>query len=201
MKIAVLSALSVLILQVAAKPAPGCLQNYTVTANDSCDSVAAQFKLPIDDFYKMNPGLHHAGNHICDNLDDGKPYCVCMEKPCVSLEEANANKPPAPATNGSTSAPGIANSAAGNSSASTNIGSTGSPVAGAVSSSPAVSSVSPSGAVTGSSSNTGSSTPANKENSSASKPSPSTANSAADHLSVSIAAMAAGAIFAAAVML
>lgn len=28
----------------------------------------------------MNPGLHHAGDHICDNLDTGKKYCVKAPK-------------------------------------------------------------------------------------------------------------------------
>ncbi|CAO3596391.1 unnamed protein product [Absidia cylindrospora] len=83
----------------AGGPAAGCLQTHTVVAGESCDGIAATFKLTPDAFYDMNPGLHHAGDHICDNLDNDRKYCVCMEEPCVAE--------PAPAAgNSTTSTPG-----------------------------------------------------------------------------------------------
>ncbi|KAI9485477.1 MAG: hypothetical protein EXX96DRAFT_613344 [Benjaminiella poitrasii] len=81
----IISCLGFLFLeQVIAKPAEGCLQNHTIIDTDSCTSVAAQFNLTEASFYAMNPGLHHSVNHDCDNLDTGKPYCVCMTEPCVA---------------------------------------------------------------------------------------------------------------------
>ncbi|KAI9300331.1 hypothetical protein BJ944DRAFT_234915 [Cunninghamella echinulata] len=74
--------------QALAGPIEGCLQTHTVVAGDSCVSIAAAFKLTPDQFYAMNPKLHHLGDHICDNLDDGKPYCVCTKKPCVAESSA-----------------------------------------------------------------------------------------------------------------
>ncbi|ORZ08401.1 hypothetical protein BCR42DRAFT_442207 [Absidia repens] len=83
----------------AGGPAAGCLQTHTVIAGESCDGIAASFKITSDEFYGMNPGLHHAGDHICDNLDNDKKYCVCMKEPCVPE--------PAPTTGNSTaSTPG-----------------------------------------------------------------------------------------------
>ncbi|CAO3659393.1 unnamed protein product [Umbelopsis ramanniana] len=67
----------------ASGPAAGCLQTYTIKDGDGCEGIAASFSLTPDAFYAMNPGLHHAGDHLCDNLDTGKPYCVCMSKPCA----------------------------------------------------------------------------------------------------------------------
>ncbi|KAI8877223.1 hypothetical protein K501DRAFT_198655 [Backusella circina FSU 941] len=84
MKFVLLSTFTLFITQVIAKPAPGCLQNYTIVATDTCSSVAARFNLAEIDFYTMNPGLHHNPTHDCDNLDDGRPFCVCMKPPCVS---------------------------------------------------------------------------------------------------------------------
>ncbi|KAJ2959519.1 hypothetical protein NQZ79_g4997 [Umbelopsis isabellina] len=96
----------------ASGPAPGCLQTYTIKAGDGCEGVAASFSLTPDEFYAMNPGLHHAGDHLCDNLgniprafinvidisvltfyialDDGKAYCVCMKKPCAQEKDATS---------------------------------------------------------------------------------------------------------------
>ncbi|KAG2215887.1 hypothetical protein INT46_004143 [Mucor plumbeus] len=83
MKLITVSSIALLFIgQALAKPAEGCLQNYTVTAIDSCVSVAAQFKITEAEFYTMNPGLHHSATHDCDNLDTGKPFCVCMTEPC-----------------------------------------------------------------------------------------------------------------------
>ncbi|SAM04573.1 hypothetical protein [Absidia glauca] len=87
---------------IAGGPIEGCLKTHTVVAGDSCDGIAASFKLTPDKFYEMNPGLHHAGDHLCDNLDDGKKYCVCIEEPCVEEPVAapkaaddNTSSPPA----------------------------------------------------------------------------------------------------------
>ncbi|KAI8072236.1 uncharacterized protein B0P05DRAFT_549432 [Gilbertella persicaria] len=88
MKFTAVASIALLSLnQVLAKPAEGCLQNYTITATDSCVSVAAAFELTEAEFYAMNPGLHHSIQHDCDNLDTGKPFCVCMQEPCVSRHQ------------------------------------------------------------------------------------------------------------------
>ncbi|RCH80018.1 hypothetical protein CU098_008421, partial [Rhizopus stolonifer] len=54
---------SVLICEVFARPAEGCIQTHTIVANDSCVSVAAQFQITEMQFYAMNPGLHHNPRH------------------------------------------------------------------------------------------------------------------------------------------
>ncbi|GAN02309.1 hypothetical protein MAM1_0020d01752 [Mucor ambiguus] len=83
MKFIAVSSIALLFIgQAFAKPAEGCLKNYTITAVDSCVSVAAQFQITEAEFYAMNPGLHHSVTHDCDNLDTGKPFCVCMKEPC-----------------------------------------------------------------------------------------------------------------------
>ncbi|KAK4516011.1 GTPase required for pre-60S ribosomal subunit nuclear export and maturation [Mucor velutinosus] len=83
MKFIAVSSIALLFIgQAFAKPAEGCLKNYTITAVDSCVSVAAQFQITEAEFYAMNPGLHHSAAHDCDNLDTGKPFCVCMKEPC-----------------------------------------------------------------------------------------------------------------------
>ncbi|CAM0139471.1 hypothetical protein VKS41_004718 [Umbelopsis sp. WA50703] len=74
-------------------PAPGCLQTYTIKDGDGCEGIAASFSLTPDEFYNMNPGLHHAGDHLCDNLDTGKPYCVCMKKPCAQQKDSTSASP------------------------------------------------------------------------------------------------------------
>ncbi|GAB5593104.1 hypothetical protein Unana1_08004 [Umbelopsis nana] len=92
MKFLSLVALSSLAVSVYANgPAAGCLQTYTVQNGDGCEGIAASFSLTPDDFYNMNPGLHHAGTHLCDNLDTGKPYCVCMKKPCAQQKNVVAS--------------------------------------------------------------------------------------------------------------
>ncbi|GAB5590080.1 hypothetical protein Unana1_04980 [Umbelopsis nana] len=64
----------------AAHPVAGCRQFYTITAADSCTSVAKKFHISEATLYALNPGLHHAGTHLCDNLDTGKKYCVKAPK-------------------------------------------------------------------------------------------------------------------------
>ncbi|OBZ88523.1 hypothetical protein A0J61_03429, partial [Choanephora cucurbitarum] len=99
--IAVSSIALVFLSQVLAKPALGCLQTHIVASNESCVSVAALFNLLEADFYTMNPGLHHSAEHNCDNLDTGKPYCVCMEEPCTPepASSPSANTTSSNATN------------------------------------------------------------------------------------------------------
>ncbi|CAO3671019.1 unnamed protein product [Umbelopsis vinacea] len=92
MKFISLVAVSTLAVSVyASGPAAGCLQTYTVKDGDGCETVAASFGLTPDAFYAMNPGLHHAGTHLCDNFDTGKPYCVCMKKPCAQEKNVVAS--------------------------------------------------------------------------------------------------------------
>ncbi|KAI8061920.1 hypothetical protein BDF21DRAFT_455489 [Thamnidium elegans] len=84
MKLIFISAIALFLTQqVIARPAEGCLQNYTITDVDSCFSVAEMFKITEPEFYAMNPGLHHSAQHDCDNLDTGRPFCVCMKSPCA----------------------------------------------------------------------------------------------------------------------
>ncbi|KAI8069380.1 hypothetical protein BC940DRAFT_297586 [Gongronella butleri] len=114
----------------ASGPIAGCKQTYTVKAGDSCEGIAASYKLTPDEFYAMNPGLHHAGAHLCDNLDDGKPYCVCTKTPCASPAAA-----PSGASNSTAS--GAASSGAASASASVSAPASGSasivPVSGSAS--------------------------------------------------------------------
>ncbi|KAF7730567.1 hypothetical protein EC973_001948 [Apophysomyces ossiformis] len=49
-----------------------CVKQHTVSSSDTCISVAKHYGISLDDFYKLNPKVHHN----CDNLDDGKSYCV-----------------------------------------------------------------------------------------------------------------------------
>ncbi|KAI8331372.1 hypothetical protein BC941DRAFT_438987 [Chlamydoabsidia padenii] len=98
MKLSIITIIAIAAHQViAGGPIEGCLKTHTVVAGDSCDGIIANFKLTSEAFYAMNPGLHHAGDHLCDNLDNGKKYCVCVEKPCVEepvVSPAQANTPP-----------------------------------------------------------------------------------------------------------
>ncbi|CAO3667143.1 unnamed protein product [Umbelopsis vinacea] len=64
----------------AAHPVAGCRKFYTITDADSCSSVAKKFHISEATLYALNPGLHHAGAHLCDNLDTGKKYCVKAPK-------------------------------------------------------------------------------------------------------------------------
>ncbi|KAI8992371.1 hypothetical protein BDB01DRAFT_832684 [Pilobolus umbonatus] len=96
MKYIILTLINFFVSQIIAKPAPGCLSNYTVVDTDSCVSVAARFKLTEPQFYAMNPGLHHSVQHDCDNLDTGKPYCVCMTLPCAEDNNTPAGTPSSP---------------------------------------------------------------------------------------------------------
>ncbi|KAI8579369.1 hypothetical protein K450DRAFT_242924 [Umbelopsis ramanniana AG] len=94
MKFAALVTVTALAAVVTASgPAAGCLQTYTIKDGDGCEGIAASFSLTPDAFYTMNPGLHHAGDHLCDNLDTGKPYCVCMTKPCAQQKVVSSVAP------------------------------------------------------------------------------------------------------------
>ncbi|KAG0167673.1 hypothetical protein DFQ29_000308 [Apophysomyces sp. BC1021] len=46
------------------------------SADNGCADVASKNGITLDQLYGWNTGLHHKGEHICDNLDDGKAYCV-----------------------------------------------------------------------------------------------------------------------------
>ncbi|KAH8551680.1 hypothetical protein BGW37DRAFT_556930 [Umbelopsis sp. PMI_123] len=67
-------------VNVQAAPVVGCRQTHTVTNTDTCSSIAQKYHISTATFYALNPGLHHAGAHICDNLDTGKKYCVKAPK-------------------------------------------------------------------------------------------------------------------------
>ncbi|ORY95307.1 hypothetical protein BCR43DRAFT_525052 [Syncephalastrum racemosum] len=53
-----------------------CKYVHLVSDGDGCDTVAKNAGIPESQLYSLNPGLHHAGDHMCDNLDTGKAYCV-----------------------------------------------------------------------------------------------------------------------------
>ncbi|KAL0089797.1 secreted LysM domain-containing protein [Phycomyces blakesleeanus] len=54
-----------------------CNKYYTIAESDSgCSDVASKNGIDEEELYAWNQGLHHAGDHLCDNLDTGKAYCV-----------------------------------------------------------------------------------------------------------------------------
>ncbi|ORZ07814.1 hypothetical protein BCR42DRAFT_442405 [Absidia repens] len=54
-----------------------CNKYETVLPSDAdCTSFSKKHGIKESDLYKWNKGLHHAGDHLCDNLDTGKAYCV-----------------------------------------------------------------------------------------------------------------------------
>ncbi|KAI8342266.1 hypothetical protein BC941DRAFT_412299 [Chlamydoabsidia padenii] len=56
---------------------PNCNKYATVLPSDAdCTSFSKKHGIAESDLYKWNKGLHHAGDHLCDNLDTGKAYCV-----------------------------------------------------------------------------------------------------------------------------
>ncbi|KAI9258466.1 hypothetical protein BY458DRAFT_557934 [Sporodiniella umbellata] len=56
---------------------PNCKKYSTVTKKDSwCGDFAKRNGISTNNLYKWNAGLHSSGKHVCDNLDDGKAYCV-----------------------------------------------------------------------------------------------------------------------------
>ncbi|KAI9007578.1 hypothetical protein CLU79DRAFT_891992 [Phycomyces nitens] len=65
-------------LNIANRTDPNCKKYHVVKSTDSCYSVAKANKISMNKFYSLNAGLHHLGDHICDNLDTGKAYCVAV---------------------------------------------------------------------------------------------------------------------------
>ncbi|KAH8550044.1 hypothetical protein BGW37DRAFT_499881 [Umbelopsis sp. PMI_123] len=61
---------------IAHRTIASCKTYHLVTDKDSCTSLISDYHISAADFYKWNPGVHHAGAHQCDNLDTGKRYCV-----------------------------------------------------------------------------------------------------------------------------
>ncbi|SAL95046.1 hypothetical protein [Absidia glauca] len=54
-----------------------CNKYATVQPSDAdCTSFSKKHGIAESNLYKWNKGLHHAGDHLCDNLDTGKAYCV-----------------------------------------------------------------------------------------------------------------------------
>ncbi|CAO3637882.1 unnamed protein product [Cunninghamella blakesleeana] len=51
----------------------GCAQTHTVSSSDSCVKLAKQYDISLGEFYSLNPQVHRGS---CDNLNDGKEYCV-----------------------------------------------------------------------------------------------------------------------------
>ncbi|KAL0077175.1 carbohydrate-binding module family 50 protein [Phycomyces blakesleeanus] len=65
-------------LNIANRTDPNCKKYHVVKSTDSCYSVAKVNNISLNKFYSLNLGLHHLGDHICDNLDTGKAYCVAV---------------------------------------------------------------------------------------------------------------------------
>ncbi|KAI9012534.1 hypothetical protein CLU79DRAFT_770333 [Phycomyces nitens] len=63
-------------LHLAPHTAPNCKKYYVVVDGDGCDTAAKKNGITEAQLYKWNTGLHHAGDHLCDNLDTGRAYCV-----------------------------------------------------------------------------------------------------------------------------
>ncbi|KAG1049367.1 hypothetical protein G6F43_008305 [Rhizopus delemar] len=54
-----------------------CNKYSTVTSSDSwCGDFAKRNGISTTQLYNWNAGLHRSGSHVCDNLDDGRAYCV-----------------------------------------------------------------------------------------------------------------------------
>ncbi|KAL0085143.1 secreted LysM domain-containing protein [Phycomyces blakesleeanus] len=63
-------------LHLAPHTDPNCKKYYVVVDGDGCDTAAKKNGITEAQLYKWNTGLHHAGDHLCDNLDTGRAYCV-----------------------------------------------------------------------------------------------------------------------------
>ncbi|KAI9263371.1 hypothetical protein BDA99DRAFT_510066 [Phascolomyces articulosus] len=64
-------------LRIVNKADENCTWYYVITAADSgCADVASKNGITANDLYNLNRNLHREGVHECDNLDDGKAYCV-----------------------------------------------------------------------------------------------------------------------------
>ncbi|KAG1473361.1 hypothetical protein G6F56_000997 [Rhizopus delemar] len=58
-----------------------CTKYSTVKSSDSwCGDFAKRNSISTTQLYNWNAGLHRSGKHVCDNLDDGKAYCVAVSK-------------------------------------------------------------------------------------------------------------------------
>ncbi|OBZ89774.1 hypothetical protein A0J61_02176 [Choanephora cucurbitarum] len=54
-----------------------CTKYATVKSSDSwCEPFAQRNGITAAQLYSWNAGLHSSGKHVCDNLDDGRAYCV-----------------------------------------------------------------------------------------------------------------------------
>ncbi|KAI8139274.1 hypothetical protein BJV82DRAFT_672850 [Fennellomyces sp. T-0311] len=51
----------------------GCSKTHKITSSDTCITVSKKYGISLDKFYDLNPQVHRGS---CDNLDDGKSYCV-----------------------------------------------------------------------------------------------------------------------------
>ncbi|KAI8577665.1 hypothetical protein K450DRAFT_282441 [Umbelopsis ramanniana AG] len=56
-------------------PAVTCTAEHSVSGSDNCISVAKKYGITLSEFYEWNPKVHRG---TCDNLDNGKKYCVAV---------------------------------------------------------------------------------------------------------------------------
>ncbi|KAI8147374.1 hypothetical protein BJV82DRAFT_664613 [Fennellomyces sp. T-0311] len=64
-------------LRIVNKANPNCKWFYVITAADTgCEDVATKNGIDVETLYDLNKNLHRFEPNTCDNLDDGKAYCV-----------------------------------------------------------------------------------------------------------------------------
>ncbi|KAL1928863.1 hypothetical protein VTP01DRAFT_2649 [Rhizomucor pusillus] len=51
----------------------GCSKQRKITSSDTCQKLAKEYGLSLDEFYDLNPSINRGS---CDNLIDGKKVCV-----------------------------------------------------------------------------------------------------------------------------
>ncbi|KAI8882379.1 hypothetical protein K501DRAFT_323993 [Backusella circina FSU 941] len=58
---------------------PSCTKYATVDSSyNACEDFASKNGITQTQLFSWNAGLHGFGSHECDNLDDGKAYCVAV---------------------------------------------------------------------------------------------------------------------------
>jgi hypothetical protein len=58
---------------------PTCTKYATVDSSyNACEDFSSKNGITQTELFSWNAGLHGFGKHECDNLDDGKAYCVAI---------------------------------------------------------------------------------------------------------------------------
>ncbi|KAI8333351.1 hypothetical protein BC941DRAFT_516297 [Chlamydoabsidia padenii] len=64
----------------------GCAKTHKVTSSDTCVKLAKANGISLNTFYDLNPKVHRGS---CDNLDNGKTYCVKPGNNSISKKVSN----------------------------------------------------------------------------------------------------------------